>query len=373
MRVSQKMTFYNMKKKISLKALLLLSLAILTLSCSEKGWNITDVKDIAVGAGDSLFFISKKDKHQFSVNCGQISLIRDDMALILKETRYGYIDEDGEQTIPDVYKYATTFNNNMAWVVRNGDIPGAINRKGELKFSLREVDWVEVYIEDMARYYTIEKKQKRYGFANTLGEKVIQPIYYDATCFGEGLAAVKGLDNKWGYIDKTGTVIIPANFDGAKIFNGDRAVVAAKGKWGVIDKTGAFIIEPRFDDLTADGELFIALKDDKWGWCDINGEWVIEPNFDMILPFRESDIAPVLINSKWAYVDKQGEIIIKRQFDEAYPFVEDLALVKIGNYYGFINNKGVYKINPQYTYISPDYISNAIYGFTFYSAVSSDR
>lgn len=362
-----------MKKRISLKALLVLSLAILTLSCSDKGWVITDVKDIAVGTKDSIFFISKKDNHQFSVNCEQISLIREDVALVLKESRFGYINEDGVLIIPDVYKYATVFNNNMAWVVRNGDIPGVINRKGELKFSLREVDWVEVYIEDMARYYTTEKKQKRYGFANILGEKVIQPIYYDATCFSEGLAAVKGLDNKWGYIDKTGSVIVPATFDEAKIFIGDRAVVSAEGKWGVIDKTGSFIIEPRFDDMTADGDLFITLKDDKWGWTDINGEWVIEPNFDKILPFRESDIAPVLIDGKWAYIDKQGEIAIKRQFDEAYPFVDDLALVKIGEYYGFINNNGVYKINPQYTYVSPDYISNAIYGVSFYSAVSSDR
>ncbi|MBR5532935.1 MAG: WG repeat-containing protein [Bacteroidales bacterium] len=362
-----------MKNKISLKLLLVFIVAISFISCFDKGWNINDVKDIAVGAGDSIFFISKKDKHLFSVNCKQTSLIRDEVALIQKEEKFGYADEDGEQIIPDVYKYATVFNNNMAWVVRSGDVPGVINRKGELKFSLREVDWVEVYIEDMARYYTIEKRQKRYGFANTSGEKVIMPLYYDATSFSEGLAAVKGVDGKWGYIDKNGVVIIPANFDVAKIFVNERAVVAIEDKWGVIDKTGEFILEPKFEDMTADGELFITLSNDKWGWTDIEGNWVINPEYEKVLPFRESDLAPVMIDGKWAYINKNGEIEIKRQFDEAYPFVDYLALVKIGDYYGFINDDGVYKINPQYRYISPDYISNAIYGLPFYSSVMSDR
>ncbi|MBR5241086.1 MAG: WG repeat-containing protein, partial [Muribaculaceae bacterium] len=249
-----------MKKSISLKMVLVLLVAMLASSCSDKSWNMADVKDIAVGAGDSLFFISKSDKYQFSVNASQVSLIRDDIALVLKESRYGYVDNDGEQILPDVYKYATVFNNNMAWVVRNGDVPGVINRKGELKFSLREVDWVEIYIEDMARYYTTEKKQKRYGFANMQGEKVIPPIYYDATHFSEGLAAVKGLDNKWGYIDNTGTVIIPANFDAAKTFSGELAPVAVGDKWGLINKMGVFVLDPSFDDMRADGELFITLN-----------------------------------------------------------------------------------------------------------------
>ena len=362
-----------MKNRISLKYILVLFVTILTVSCSDKGWNIADVKEIAVGAGDSIFYISKSDKYKFSVNCSQISLIRDDVALVLKENRFGYADNDGEQIIPDVYKYATVFNNNMAWVVRNGDVPGIINRKGELKFSLREVDWVEIYIEEMARYYTTEKRQKRYGFANMQGEKVIQPIYYDATPFSEGLAAVKGLDNKWGYIDKSGTVIIPANFDGAKVFSGEIAPAAVGDKWGLINKMGVFTVEPSFDDINSDGELFIALCNDKWGWIDVNGNWVIEPQFDKTLPFNAADVAPVMIKGKWAYVNKSGKIVIKRQFDEAYPFVDDLALVKIGDYYGFINNRGVYKINPQYTYVSADYISNAIYGMPFYSSVMSDR
>ena len=99
-------------------------------------------------------------------------------------------------------------------------------------------------------------------------------------------------------------------------------------------------------------------------------------NYETISIFNsccDLQLAEYWFCAKWAYVNKSGKVVIKRQFDEAYPFVEDLALVKIGDYYGFINNKGVYKINPQYTYVSADYISNAIYGLPFYSSVMSDR
>lgn len=355
---------------------ILIAIVCITLlfpSCSSKGWRIDNVKEIPVGVGDSIFYISKKDKYYFTVNCNQISLIREDIALIKKDNRFGYIDEDNETILPDVYKYATVFKDNMAWVVRSDDAPGIINHKGELKFTLREVDWVEVYFEDMARYYTIENRKKRYGFASLTGEKIVHPIYYDATRFSEGVAAVKGVDGKWGYIDKTGTVVLPAQFDDAAIFVNEHAVVSQGGKWGIIDKIGEYALEPRFDYMVTDGELFMACSDEKWGWCDINGNWLVAPQYEKILPFNKADLAPVLIKGKWAYVDKDGDIAVKRQFDEAYPFVDDLALVKIGDYYGFINAEGRYVINPQYTYVSSDYISNAIYGIPYYSSVESDR
>lgn len=355
-----------------IKTLVVFLLTIFLISCSNTGWKVSNVKEIPVGSGDSVFFISKKDKTIFSLNCNQVSLLRENIALFQNDDKWGFIDESGEVILSDVYKHATVFKNNMAWVVRDGDLPGVINSKGDLKFTLREVDWVEIYIEDMARYYTIEKKQPRYGFANIEGEKVIPPLYYDATYFSEGLAAVKGVENKWGYIDKTGTVIIPAVFDSARVFINEHATVAVENKWGIIDMRGEYILEPRFEDLIADGELFITLSNNKWGWTDINGNWVIEPLFDKVMPFNGAEFAPVLVDGKWAFADKYGEIKIKRQFDEAYPFSKGLALVKIGEYYGFINNLGKYEINPQYTYISPDYISNLLTGLPYFSSVLSD-
>jgi hypothetical protein len=42
--------------------------------------------------------------------------------------------------------------------------------------------------------------------------RVIPLIYEDVQDFDNGLAAVK-LDGKWGFIDKTGTMVIKAEYD----------------------------------------------------------------------------------------------------------------------------------------------------------------
>jgi hypothetical protein len=61
--------------------------------------------------------------------------------------------------------------------------------------------------------------------------------------FKQGLAAVK-INEKWGYIDKTGNFVISPEFDDARSFSVSKtipkeaglALVNAGGKWGYIRK-----------------------------------------------------------------------------------------------------------------------------------------
>ena len=57
--------------------------------------------------------------------------------------------------------------------------------------------------------------------------------------FSEGLAPVK-LKGKWGYIDRNGALIIPAQYDDAGGFSEGLAPVKLKGKWGYIDRNGTW-------------------------------------------------------------------------------------------------------------------------------------
>jgi hypothetical protein len=52
-------------------------------------------------------------------------------------------------------------------------------------------------------------------------------------------------DNKWGYIDKTGRLIIPFQFDTADYFSEGLAAVGIGEKTGYIDKTGKFVVPPQ--------------------------------------------------------------------------------------------------------------------------------
>src|SRR5437870_4220692 len=62
-------------------------------------------------------------------------------------------------------------------------------------------------------------------------------------------------NNKIGYIDKSGKIVIAPQFDRGFVVEGNfksvefsegLAVANVKGKWGFIDRTGAFVIKPTY-------------------------------------------------------------------------------------------------------------------------------
>lgn len=59
--------------------------------------------------------------------------------------------------------------------------------------------------------------------------------------------AVKLIEGKNGYIDKTGTLIISPTFDAARGFSEGLAEIAIDHKWGFVDSTGRIAIKPQFD------------------------------------------------------------------------------------------------------------------------------
>ena len=75
----------------------------------------------------------------------------------------------------------------------------------------------------------------------------IQPItftqYKNIGDFSEGLARVK-LNDKWGFIDKTGKEVVPPKYDETGNFHEGLAKVKLNGKYGFIDTTGKEVVPP---------------------------------------------------------------------------------------------------------------------------------
>ena len=169
------------------------------------------------------------------------------------------------------------------------------------------------------------------------------------------------VNDKRGFIDRTGRVVIEPRWAGANNFSEGLAVVATyEGgyKEGYIDQAGKVVIEPAYvmardfsEGLAAVGFGEYGLHnsgDHKTGFIDQTGKLVIEPKYRDALSFSEG-LAVVCNDNKCGYIDKTGKLAIPIQFDDAKSFSEGLACVQIGEKFGFIDKAGNVVIKPTYS------------------------
>lgn len=84
------------------------------------------------------------------------------------------------------------------------------------------------------------------GFADRISKVDVIPKRFERVGrFEEGLAPVR-LEEKWGFVDETGTLVIAPRFDAVGGFYMGLAEIVVGTHAGVIDRTGRTIVEPRF-------------------------------------------------------------------------------------------------------------------------------
>jgi hypothetical protein len=83
------------------------------------------------------------------------------------------------------------------------------------------------------------------------------------------------IDEKWGFIDRQGTIVIEPSFDAAESFSQGLAKVKVGDKWGFIDRQGAVAIAPIYDEVDSfhDDMAWIRI-DKKVGYIDQTGKFL---------------------------------------------------------------------------------------------------
>ena len=99
----------------------------------------------------------------------------------------------------------------------------------------------------------------------------------EAKAFGNGLAPVK-VGERWGYIDLSGRMVIPAQYDEALSFFADLGAVKVGELWGYINRNGQMVIPPRFERASTfyDNPAPVML-DGQWVFIAVNGDVVLRP------------------------------------------------------------------------------------------------
>ena len=312
----------------------------------------------------------QKDKYGYFDLEGKIAInpqfdyataFRDGLALVKlsgENGKWGYIDKSGKFVINAIYKDATVFKDGLAWVISDNSAPSAIEKNGNIIFTLKEANEVRLFSDGLAAFSVADDvNYMSWGFVDKTGNQIINAQFDEVGDFTEGKCAVMNKDGKWGYIDKSGKIIINYQFDEAAPFKGEKAIVTIDNKAGVIDSEGKYIINPQFSTAKNDGEMFLISQEDKVGWCDNAGKYIINPQFDNAYPFKENKLACIVSGGKYGYIDKTGKIMINPQFDFASPFIGKFAIVSLGDKFGLIDEEGKYKVNPQFESIAPDLFS----------------
>jgi hypothetical protein len=227
-----------------------------------------------------------------------------------------------------------------------------------------EMGGISPFSEGLAIAY----HNNKLGFIDKTGQLVIPAQFADARPFSEGLAAVWSQE-KWGYIDRSGQWIIPAQFsDLPAQFAGGMALVKQNDKYGFMDTTGKMAIAAQFDEARSFSEGVAAVKvGGQWGLINIKGEFVLPLQPYTLGSFSEG-LAQITVNDKVGFIDKTGKVVIEPQFADARNFSEGRSLVRFGvsqfgNKSGYIDKTGKMVIEPQF-YIAQDF-SQGLAGVLF--------
>lgn len=191
-----------------------------------------------------------------------------------------------------------------------------------------------------------------YGFAKDQ-RPVIAATFQYATHFRERRALVKQNDH-WGFIDSTGAWVVQPVYDAAQPFTDGKSYVFLAGKEGIIDPDGKYLLEPVYDSFVEEYYGTKVMKGTKKGCISDNWEQPVsvaymdfdfiggylsakkaEGNYDL---YRNGNRLLAGMSRKVDYGDLQTEI--------------GQVIVTVNGKSGIINSSGEWIVQPLYSKIA---------------------
>lgn len=247
--------------------------------------------------------------------------------------KWGYIDKASKFVIKPVYNMAGDFQDNGLAVVERNNLSGLINAGGKFVVDPK-YDSIDEFSEGLA----VAVDSKGFNVLDEKGNVIFKNKDYIGK-FHDGMAVIaKTPDSgKWlyGYIDKSGRVIVEPKYESAGDFNNDKAVVKLEGNgYAVIAKNGSII--KHFDyyyvgDISEGLLPFKEKEDSKYGFISDKGKVVIPPSFTAVDKFKDG-VAPVDVSedyTKFSYglIDRKGNFVIKPEYNDIKVLGDGMAAV----------------------------------------------
>ena len=231
----------------------------------------------------------------------------------------------------------------------------------------------QLFAQQSRHLYKINNKDNKIGFIDKTGKIVIDfdrlPSEAGVGNFSEGFAPICFPDKQpslysshCGFIDETGKVVIPPRFVLSSPFSEGLAWVRTEAYIGFVDPSGRVMIElpESFSIGFREGLAAIATKTGS-GFIDKTGRFISTKRYERVESFSDGLAAVVErqeAEAKYGFINKSGELAIPLTFDVGSwrgpfegamylsRFTEGLAPVMIGKLFGYIDHKGNVVIPP---------------------------
>lgn len=300
---------------------------------------------------------------------------------VIKKTKIGYIDKEGNELIPceyDVidfcgdfaylrkvdkgrgfhrkddsvevfslkqkklitskaYRAVSEFKDGYAIVQSDYSNYGIINSDGleTIPTQYKKIEETDepgvVYVEDYI-HNGFHKKSGELLFKNTLGQYLPAPSKIK-TCwpFSEGLALVINEDHKYGFINEQGVIVIPCRFESRLVFvssfNDGRASLILR------ERSRYFAnLDSETCALSSSGNFLIQHEGQL---IEIHND-----NLAFIFPFEGNIARAVSIDGKWGLISLNGNTIGSFEFSGIFPFHEQEAIVEKDRLMGVVRSDG---------------------------------
>ncbi len=149
----------------------------------------------------------------------------------------------------------------------------------------------------------------KYGFLDKGGNWIVEPAFEDVRKFYEGIAAVKN-NGRWFFVKSDGKLIGTGDFDHVTDFVRGIAIVKRNGKHNLIDKGGLLLLENDYDRISKGVDAyFISENQGLFGLVAPDGKEIVSPKFQEL---RREDLNKVLvrIGDKYGILDEKGDYVL---------------------------------------------------------------
>lgn len=188
------------------------------------------------------------------------------------------------------------------------------------------------------------KKDGLYGFLDRTGEVIISPQFDYAESFQDGVAYVQ-LDEKNGYIDQDGRLLFSFPTETMWIADEYEGIyfryLRADGTWGFLNREGEVLSEIS-SNITSDSDALLANglfpacgETGYYGFLNVYGDWVIWPQWDSATNYTEG-FACVEKDYQVGIIDAAGKLVVEPVFN-AY----DCSLQEDGETYFVVKHPDV--------------------------------